>query len=302
MKISCDVIKDILPLYAENMVSNDTKELVDSHICDCDRCKKELEVMSKRTALPMDTDDGSLVRVKKDLKKQKWNIVFRTLLIILALGATLANCLWTPVLLSTEEAFDYMFVNDLGQLCVKFKEGTYSFWVNSAVLAGEDKETFQFYVFTNILDWYYHRYQPDDPGGYDFKVGTGEPDKIARVLFGPDSSLVWGSEPERNVLYIGSMLLPILLIIAAVLAIGLTVLCRRLRDKRHMKHLFGSAVFLWSYVISNLISIKFDFRTYGIFDDTNSIFFLVLFIIQSLLIYGAVLSCIPRPNQAVKNR
>ena len=43
MKISCSVIRDILPLYVENMVSEDTKEIVEEHIKDCEECKKNLK-------------------------------------------------------------------------------------------------------------------------------------------------------------------------------------------------------------------------------------------------------------------
>ena len=32
MKISCDVIRDLLPLYVEDMLSNDSKNIVDEHI------------------------------------------------------------------------------------------------------------------------------------------------------------------------------------------------------------------------------------------------------------------------------
>lgn len=36
MKISCDVIKDLLPLYIDDILSNDSKNLVDEHIEECD--------------------------------------------------------------------------------------------------------------------------------------------------------------------------------------------------------------------------------------------------------------------------
>ena len=31
MDISCDIIRDLLPLYAENLVSEDSRKLVDDH-------------------------------------------------------------------------------------------------------------------------------------------------------------------------------------------------------------------------------------------------------------------------------
>ena len=49
MEISCDIIKDILPLYAEDMVSNATREMVDEHLCKCDDCTKELASLISST-------------------------------------------------------------------------------------------------------------------------------------------------------------------------------------------------------------------------------------------------------------
>ncbi|HBN84496.1 MAG TPA: hypothetical protein DDZ89_11690 [Clostridiales bacterium] len=36
MKVTCEVIRDLLPLYQENMISDDSKALVDDHIAGCD--------------------------------------------------------------------------------------------------------------------------------------------------------------------------------------------------------------------------------------------------------------------------
>ena len=43
MKISCDVIRDLLPLYVEDMLSNDSKNIVDEHIEQCESCRDELK-------------------------------------------------------------------------------------------------------------------------------------------------------------------------------------------------------------------------------------------------------------------
>lgn len=42
MKINCDVINDLLPLYAENMISESSKELVEEHISTCPSCQLKL--------------------------------------------------------------------------------------------------------------------------------------------------------------------------------------------------------------------------------------------------------------------
>ena len=38
MKISCDVIRDLLPLYFEGVVSRDTGALIAAHIKECPVC------------------------------------------------------------------------------------------------------------------------------------------------------------------------------------------------------------------------------------------------------------------------
>ena len=46
MKISCDVIRDLLPLYVEDMLSNDSTNIVDEHIEQCESCRDELKKLS----------------------------------------------------------------------------------------------------------------------------------------------------------------------------------------------------------------------------------------------------------------
>ncbi len=43
MKMSCDVIRDLLPLYYDNVCSKDSSKLIEEHIENCQECKVELE-------------------------------------------------------------------------------------------------------------------------------------------------------------------------------------------------------------------------------------------------------------------
>ena len=49
MKISCNIIRDLLPLYAEDLASDDTRAMVDEHLCDCAECTGILESMKQKT-------------------------------------------------------------------------------------------------------------------------------------------------------------------------------------------------------------------------------------------------------------
>ena len=45
MKIDCNIIKDLLPLYSENMVSKESSILIEDHINECPSCKAELDTL-----------------------------------------------------------------------------------------------------------------------------------------------------------------------------------------------------------------------------------------------------------------
>ncbi len=81
MKKECNIVKDLLPLYLDNVCSNESKELVLNHLKNCDECQKELENL--KINIKKDS--------KKDLKiltnfKNKLNLkIFRRVLIIASL-------------------------------------------------------------------------------------------------------------------------------------------------------------------------------------------------------------------------
>lgn len=49
MKNECSIIRDLLPLYAENMVSDDTAAFVAEHLKSCEACRKEYEQIKSQS-------------------------------------------------------------------------------------------------------------------------------------------------------------------------------------------------------------------------------------------------------------
>ena len=70
-KINCRVIRDILPLYVDGVVSADTSALVEEHMTECEDCRQEAERMKAHMSLP---DSGEVeeaeAKVIKDFKKE----------------------------------------------------------------------------------------------------------------------------------------------------------------------------------------------------------------------------------------
>ena len=67
MSDKCNLIKDILPLYVEDMVSTDTREFVSEHLEHCAECHAEFERMQKATKFIPDTDPDTDIVDRKSV-------------------------------------------------------------------------------------------------------------------------------------------------------------------------------------------------------------------------------------------
>lgn len=64
MKYSCNVIKDLIPLYYDSACSQESKEIVEQHIEECQECRKYLEDLKE-------SNDVEKVFYNKELELQK---------------------------------------------------------------------------------------------------------------------------------------------------------------------------------------------------------------------------------------
>lgn len=58
MKISCEVIKDLLPLYHDGVCSDDSKALIEAHLAACASCQAEFQAMN--SLLPIHQTEQNL--------------------------------------------------------------------------------------------------------------------------------------------------------------------------------------------------------------------------------------------------
>ena len=55
-KITCNVIKDILTLYIDGVVSEDTQKIVDEHLAECSLCRDEMNKLKKTLVIPTNVE------------------------------------------------------------------------------------------------------------------------------------------------------------------------------------------------------------------------------------------------------
>ena len=70
-KINCNIIKDILPLYVDDILSEDTKELIEEHLKHCENCNSDYKRMAGVVEIPVECDVEPIKKLHKKIKKEK---------------------------------------------------------------------------------------------------------------------------------------------------------------------------------------------------------------------------------------
>lgn len=86
MNKDCSIVQDLLPLYAEDMLREGTKEYVDAHLAQCAPCRAELAAL-KADVTPTPVNAQPLRSLKKQLRRKK----FTAVLLAVTLALTLAT-------------------------------------------------------------------------------------------------------------------------------------------------------------------------------------------------------------------
>ena len=137
MKISCNIIRDLLPLYAENLASEDTRALVDEHLCDCEDCTNVLNSMKQGTPVPMETDTQTLNKVKKTIIRRRALSIMASVFTLITLASLVLTFLFTPFQLTKEQALDDFYVREDGAIVID-----YSTYVTGRSQSGWNKNWF----------------------------------------------------------------------------------------------------------------------------------------------------------------
>lgn len=93
-EIDCNVIQDLLPLYEDNVASQETQELIREHLKDCPVCREQLRKMRTPVSLPPEEDKElwkKFVQRRVQLRRKR-NIKIACVVSVLA--AAVLFCLW----------------------------------------------------------------------------------------------------------------------------------------------------------------------------------------------------------------
>lgn len=86
-KFDCEIIKDLLPLYADSVCSEKSSGIVQEHLAECSECSEELRKIKECPIVP-DVDEDMKKAVKnagKRIKKDKKKTIIETVALVLIL-------------------------------------------------------------------------------------------------------------------------------------------------------------------------------------------------------------------------
>ncbi|MBQ4104609.1 MAG: zf-HC2 domain-containing protein [Clostridia bacterium] len=118
-KINCSLIKDLLPLYVDDLCSKETTEIVGNHLEICEDCNKEYETLKTEPKVKPQQDNSQelIKKVNKKFGKDKKLAVIKTisifLVVIIVVGgvALLKLPLYMAEKLFVNEPYHYMSCN-----------------------------------------------------------------------------------------------------------------------------------------------------------------------------------------------
>lgn len=96
MSKTCNIVKDLIPLYIENMVSDESRIMVERHIKFCPECKNILNEMQSFDEIPADKDSTPLRKIESTLRKKKAQTIILSVLVSLVVFVIAFSFLTAP--------------------------------------------------------------------------------------------------------------------------------------------------------------------------------------------------------------
>ncbi len=101
MNNECSIVKDLLALYSEDMVSDKTAEFIKNHLESCEECSREYKQMKGENSFDFSKEKAPIKDIKKKIVRK------RIAAVVLSVFLVLTILLTGYAVLSTREYFEY---------------------------------------------------------------------------------------------------------------------------------------------------------------------------------------------------
>lgn len=285
MKITCNVVQDIMPLYLENIVSEDTKKVVEEHINSCESCKKCLSDMTELTPIAPDVNTVPMKRLKTKLFKKKVQTIVVSAILVFIIAIIVVANLVAPRYYSSSDNVISLNESDKGLVYVTFDETVSGYGVSSSISDDKTGYTYHIVAWDSVWDG---KIMKNDLHNVILNP-NGE--KVSAVYYyetdGSGEVLLYGEQQNPCGVIIKQPKLALFLILAVILAVIcliLLIICRK--NKNTVQKITTVSLLPISYLLSHLLFKGFSVTGYS---TTADFWAILLFMIP---IYTALFVCI----------
>ena len=283
MNNKCNLIRDILPLYVEDMVSTDTREFVSEHLEHCEACRAAFEHMRKPADIIPDADIVPLKRIKKELFIKRLQTVFLTAILACAIVTVLFGILTSPKFFPYSDDLFHVNSGTDGSITIAFDNKVTGYSCRKEF--NDETEIYQINAWTTTWDIY-----SSNRGKQNMVIPSDRETNI-QIFYaqndGSEDVLIYGTNDnayQDTVTLPRQIFLPYFILAFLVLVI-LAVLRFLLKNKHAMIVWIDRAIlFPISYMAAHLCTKGINFMSYSSQRD-----FCVI-ILVAMLFYFAMLT------------
>lgn len=144
MKVSCNVIQDILPLYVENIVSEDSEQIIEEHLDSCEKCKKYLDEIKSPNTYVQNADEVPMKKLKSLLLRKKIQVIAISVFLSLVVATVIGANLVSPRYFSHSDNIVSLKESNDGIVYATFDDNVSGYGISSSL--SDDKSGYAYHI------------------------------------------------------------------------------------------------------------------------------------------------------------
>lgn len=138
MDVTCNVIEDLLPLYADGICSEDTRTIIEHHVAVCPECREKLEAMTAK--LEKNEKKAKIDNPFKKVKNHYLRLVTVTLLVCAVIIVPLVGVWYLSANTQYSNGYTWSSLKmemKINSLCRLIKKGKYREFLEEVILPNQ---------------------------------------------------------------------------------------------------------------------------------------------------------------------
>ena len=283
MKNECMIVRDLLPLYVEDLVSDETRAFVEEHLAGCEDCQKALEQIRTSPGVSAEAGAVPLKNIKKRLRQQKLKSVFLAVFLVMAVLIAVFGRLTLPQYVPYSEDLLTITETEDGMVLVSFNEDKATSFGVSDLTQSEDGDKLVLFIHAWTTTW---DVLFSDHEIQNVVLKPADDDSVGLIYYSPNNHQeavkIWGDDVTYHVVVLPRLALVYYLILAglAVVVGGVLLLIFR-KNKKVRLWLEKIVLFPAAYIVSHLLTKGFTTMSYAMTRD------LIFILLVAILLYAA---------------